>query len=422
MPRCRGEQNARAQSPCWCASASPMPRGGSTTTPTNSQAACGSASPLRWHCPAIPTFSSPTSRRRRSMSPSRRRSSIFCAICVATLTALSCSSHTSSASSPNCATMLSCSMPAKSSSAARWRRSLRVRATRIRGRSSTAILAGWRSVPTNSPPSRASSPISPILRRAAFLLRAASSRWRAATAKRRPRFISRPIIARAVIFSEMVELLAIDRLRVRFRALSPVRAWLAGIADPMIDAVADVSLAIPAGGAFGQVAMTFQDPIGSLSPRLTVRALVSEPFRVHGIGDRALDAEARRLLALVGLAAPFLDRYPHELSGGQARRVGIARALALDPRLLIADEPTAGLDVSVQGEVLNLLARLRQELGIALLLITHNLAAVRLAAERLGVMYMGRLVETGLTAGVFRNPAHPYTAALLAAIPIADPT
>jgi peptide/nickel transport system ATP-binding protein len=267
----------------------------------------------------------------------------------------------------------------------------------------------------------------------------------------------------------VAELLEVDRLRVRFRAVKPLNAWLAGIRDPMIDAVADVSVSIAGGGAFGlvgesgsgkttlgraiiglvpaesgeirlagaafprrggralkawrrQVGMTFQDPTGSLSPRLTVRALIAEPFRIHGLGRRELGAEARRLVSLVGLSEDFLDRYPHELSGGQARRVGIARALALDPRLLIADEPTAGLDVSVQGEVLNLLARLRQELGIALLLITHNLAAVRLSAERLGVMYMGRLVETGPTASVFGGAAHPYTAALLAAIPVADPT
>ncbi len=267
----------------------------------------------------------------------------------------------------------------------------------------------------------------------------------------------------------MVELLEVERLRVRFRVLKPLAARLAGIRDPMIDAVADVSLRIPEGGAFGlvgesgsgkttlgralmglapvwsgeihlsgtalptrggsalkmwrrHVAMTFQDPAGSLSPRLTVRALITEPFRIHGISERDLGAEARRLISLVGLSTDFLDRYPHELSGGQARRVGIARALALEPRLLIADEPTAGLDVSVQGEVLNLLARLRGELGIALLLITHNLAAVRLSAERLGVMYMGRLVEAGPTASVFRAAAHPYTVALLAAIPVADPT
>ncbi|MGH7122876.1 MAG: oligopeptide/dipeptide ABC transporter ATP-binding protein [Stellaceae bacterium] len=266
----------------------------------------------------------------------------------------------------------------------------------------------------------------------------------------------------------MAELLEIERLRVRFRALTPLAARLAGARDSMIDALADVSLGIPRGGAFGlvgesgsgkttlgraimglvavwsgeirlsgetfprsgnalktwrrHVAMTFQDPAGSLSPRLTVRALITEPFRIHDMANRDLRAEARRLISLVGLSQDLLDRYAHELSGGQARRVGIARALALEPRLLIADEPTAGLDVSVQGEVLNLLARLRGELGIALLLITHNLAAVRLSAERLGVMYMGRLVETGPTASIFRHAAHPYTAALLAAIPVADPT
>ena len=267
----------------------------------------------------------------------------------------------------------------------------------------------------------------------------------------------------------MAELLEVERLRVRFLAVKPLNAWLGGFRDPMIDAVAEVSLSIPEGGSFGlvgesgsgkttlgraimglvpvssgeirlagvafpkrgrralktwrrRIAMTFQDPTGSLSPRLTVRTLITEPFRIHGLASRDLGAEARRLIALVGLSEDFLDRYGHELSGGQARRVGIARALALDPRLLIADEPTAGLDVSVQGEVLNLLSRLRGELGITLLLITHNLAAVRLSAERLGVMYMGRLVETGPTAAVFRGAAHPYTAALLAAIPIADPT
>jgi len=265
------------------------------------------------------------------------------------------------------------------------------------------------------------------------------------------------------------ELLEVEGLRVRFRALPPLRAWLAGVRDPWIDAVADVSLSIPADSAFGlvgesgsgkstlgravlglvsaesgairlegsplpardraglktwrrRIAMTFQDPVGSLSPRLTVRALVTEPFRIHDLGERDLAAEGRRLMSLVGLSEIFLDRYAHELSGGQARRVGIARALALSPRLLIADEPTAGLDVSVQGEILNLLARLRGELGIALLLITHNLAAVRLSTDRLGVMYMGRIVEAGPTRDIFAGAAHPYTAALLAAIPVADPT
>jgi peptide/nickel transport system ATP-binding protein len=165
----------------------------------------------------------------------------------------------------------------------------------------------------------------------------------------------------------------------------------------------------------------FQDPVGSLSPRLTVRALVTEPFRIHRIADADSAAEALRLLALVGLSRAYLARYPHQLSGGEARRVGIARALALSPRLVVADEPTAGLDVSVQGEVLNLLARLRREFGLALLLISHNLGAVRRCTDRVGVMYMGRLVEQGPTAAVFAAPAHPYTRALIAALPVADP-
>jgi oligopeptide/dipeptide ABC transporter ATP-binding protein len=266
----------------------------------------------------------------------------------------------------------------------------------------------------------------------------------------------------------MAELLEIERLHVRYAALSPLRARLAGGVDPWIDAVAEVSLSIAAGSAFGlvgesgsgkstlgrailglvpihagevrlegrrlaprnraarkswcrRIAMTFQDPVGSLSPRLTVRTLLGEPFRIHGIGDRNVAAEARRLLSLVGLDLDMLDRYPHELSGGQARRVGIARALALAPRLVIADEPTAGLDVSVQGEVLNLLGQLRAALGLSLLLITHNLAAVRLSTDWIGVMYMGRLVEIRPTDSLFRQPAHPYTEALLAAMPVADP-
>ena len=170
-----------------------------------------------------------------------------------------------------------------------------------------------------------------------------------------------------------------------------------------------------------QMAMMFQDPVGSLSPRLAVRALVSEPLAIHGAGSRDLAAEAERLLALVGLPADFGGRFPHELSGGQARRVGVARALSLGPRLVIADEPTAGLDVSVQGEILNLMSRLQQELGLAYLLITHNLAIVRHVSDRLAVMYLGRLVETGPTDEIFARPAHPYTHALLAAQPQPDP-
>ena len=170
-----------------------------------------------------------------------------------------------------------------------------------------------------------------------------------------------------------------------------------------------------------RMAMMFQDPVGSLSPRLSVRSLLAEPFRIHGLTDRDLNAEVGRLLALVGLPAEFAARYPHQLSGGQARRVGVARAIALDPALVIADEPTAGLDVSVQGEVLNLLNDLRDRLGLSMLIITHNLHVVRQVADRTAVMYLGRFVEQGPTEAVFEAPRHPYTAALISANPEPDP-
>ena len=170
-----------------------------------------------------------------------------------------------------------------------------------------------------------------------------------------------------------------------------------------------------------QAAMMFQDATASLSPRLTVGYLITEPFRIHGQPLADPETTARDLLAMVGLPPAIAGRYPHELSGGQARRVGVARALALKPRLLIADEPTAGLDVSVQAEVLNLLSDLRRDMGLAYLIITHNLALVRHVADRVVVLYLGRVVEQGPTAQVFANPAHPYTASLIAAEPKPDP-
>lgn len=170
-----------------------------------------------------------------------------------------------------------------------------------------------------------------------------------------------------------------------------------------------------------EIVMMFQDPIGSLSPRLSIRSLITEPFRIQGISDRDLDAEAKRLLKMVGLPEEFASRYPYQISGGQARRVGIARALALDPKLLIADEPTAGLDVSIQGEMLNLLARLQDDLGLAIMIITHNLNVVRHITDHVGIMYLGKLVEEGPTEKVFAFPQHPYTLALLAANPEPDP-
>lgn len=168
-------------------------------------------------------------------------------------------------------------------------------------------------------------------------------------------------------------------------------------------------------------AMMFQDATASLSPRLTVGYLVTEPFLIHRQPLPDPDRTARDLLATVGLPAAIARRYPHELSGGQARRVGVARALALGPRLVIADEPTAGLDVSVQAEVLNLMADLRRDMGLAYLIITHNLALVRHVADRIAVLYLGRVVEEGPTAQVFASPAHPYTASLIAAEPKPDP-
>jgi len=170
-----------------------------------------------------------------------------------------------------------------------------------------------------------------------------------------------------------------------------------------------------------RIAMMFQDPVGSLSPRMTVRGLVTEPLRIHGVRGRGRGAEARRLLDLVGLPAAFAERYPHQLSGGQARRVGVARALALEPELILADEPTAGLDVSVQGDVLNLLAALQDRLGLSILIITHNLNVVRHIADRMAIMYLGRFVEMGASEAVFAHPRHPYTLALLSANPEPDP-
>jgi oligopeptide/dipeptide ABC transporter ATP-binding protein len=203
--------------------------------------------------------------------------------------------------------------------------------------------------------------------------------------------------------------------------LVPFRAGQIKIAGAAMPSGGDASLVLWR----RQMAMMFQDAIASLSPRLTVRSLVTEPFDIHGFrqGLRARDreAECRRLLALVGLPADFAERYPHQLSGGQARRVGVARALALSPRLIIADEPTAGLDVSVQGEILNLLRRLQDELGLTYLLISHNLGVVRHVSDRMAIMYMGRFVEMGDTAEIYADPAHPYTHGLLAAQPDIDP-
>jgi oligopeptide/dipeptide ABC transporter ATP-binding protein len=171
-----------------------------------------------------------------------------------------------------------------------------------------------------------------------------------------------------------------------------------------------------------RVQMVFQDPYASLNPRMKVAEVVAEPLRVHGIGDRrSRKASARELLERVGLPADAADRFPHAFSGGQRQRVGIARALALDPDLVIADEPVSALDVSVQAQVVNLLNQLRADLGLTIVLIAHDLAVVRRIATRIAVMHLGQIVELGTTADIFARPQHPYTRALLSAVPIPDP-
>ena len=175
-------------------------------------------------------------------------------------------------------------------------------------------------------------------------------------------------------------------------------------------------------GTRAAVQMVFQDPYDSLNPRKTVYATLEQPLRIHSIVPvREIRAEVARLLELVGLPKSAMDRYPHEFSGGQRQRIGVARAIAPRPRLLVADEAVSALDISIRAQLLALLARLQRELGLAMLFITHDLTVVRSFADRVAVMYLGRLVEEGPTARVFDAPVHPYTRALLAATPIADP-
>ncbi len=172
------------------------------------------------------------------------------------------------------------------------------------------------------------------------------------------------------------------------------------------------------------VQLVFQDPFSSLDPRLTVVSALAEVLKVHGLATsrEARRARAAALLEMVALGPRFLDRYPHELSGGQAQRVAIARALAVEPRLLVLDEPTSALDVSVRAEVMNLLVRLQDELGLSYVFISHDLAMVRHLSDEIAVMYLGAVVEQGPYGPVLESSLHPYTAALAAAVPVPDTT
>lgn len=171
-----------------------------------------------------------------------------------------------------------------------------------------------------------------------------------------------------------------------------------------------------------EMQIIFQDPYGSLNPRMPIGEIIKEPLLVHNIGSpKEQEERVVEIMKLVGLRPEYLRRYPHEFSGGQRQRIGIARAIVLNPKFIVADEPVSALDASIQAQVLNLLLELQQKLALTYLLVAHNLAVVRHVSDRIGVMYLGKLLEVAETKELFSTPLHPYTQALLSAIPVPDP-
>ncbi|MBQ9729303.1 MAG: ABC transporter ATP-binding protein [Clostridia bacterium] len=170
------------------------------------------------------------------------------------------------------------------------------------------------------------------------------------------------------------------------------------------------------------VQMIFQDPIASLNPRMTVGEIVAEGIRIQGVkGKKEIEEKVKSALRMVGLLPEYASRYPHEFSGGQRQRIGIARAVIIEPKMIIADEPVSALDVSVQAQVINLLGDLKKSLGLTVLFIAHDLSVVKYFSDRIAVMYLGRILEQAPTEELFKNPLHPYTKSLFSAIPLPDP-
>src|SRR6266542_1058211 len=284
---------------------------------------------------------------------------------------------------------MSCT-PGASWSAAQRARSTPIHAIPTRS-GSCAPCRDWTSpgVPSSCP-SRASRQTCPVCRRGAPSSRAASTLWRAACLRRRRALqLERPTSG-SILFEGK------DRARASPSELRAVRR---------------------------KMQVIFQDPYSSLNPRMTVGQIIAEPLAVHGIVPErtAREARVKELLTHAGLLPGMARRYPHELSGGQRQRVGVARALAMEPTLIVCDEPASALDVSIQAQIINLLEELQTSFGLTYLFVAHDLSVVRHLSDRVAVMYLGKIVEITDRQSLYENPQHPYTKALLSAVPIPDP-